>query len=397
MAVHALLEPLACHASPVSGFLSSDDPVFAGAGVASDFWSVSLVGWQETVEEVLLSKGLPEGLSMGLCGTEPCVLGTLSRLALDRWIQYLRACVDPVLAEALLQSLTAHLAPEPVLRWGSWCLDLSRPRIMGIINVTPDSFSGDGLRGRVMEAVAQGVRMAAEGADILDIGGESTRPGARPVGREEELERVIPVVEALAREVDLPIAVDTSKPEVMASALSVGASMINDVAALRGCADTGFLTQVLAKQEVPVVLMHMQGTPATMQEKPSYRCLFAEIYAFFAERLRYCLAHGMARQHLILDPGIGFGKSPLHNLNLLRHLRLFRGLGLPILLGVSRKRLVGAMTGESEARCRDPGSHVLGVLAALSGARILRVHDVAGARQALAVAHAWSHGLDPAP
>ncbi|MBF0460063.1 MAG: dihydropteroate synthase [Magnetococcales bacterium] len=261
---------------------------------------------------------------------------------------------------------------------------------MGIINVTPDSFSGDGLDRSVQAAVAQGVRMAAEGADILDVGGESTRPGAALVPVEEELQRVIPVVQALRQAVDLPISVDTSKSEVMQAALAAGAALINDVTALRG--EGRFVQEVLAQRTEPVVLMHMQGVPATMQGNPVYRDVLADVYGFLAERVRWCVANGIARSRLIVDPGIGFGKNQRHNWALVRHLRLFRGLGLPILLGVSRKRLVGAMLGETVAEQRDVGSHVLAALGVLNGAQIVRVHDVAGARQAVAVAQGWAEG-----
>lgn len=461
MTVYALLEPLPCRTSmacsPVGG-LASDlaDPTLA--------WSVCLVGWQPARGGVL-----PDGLTRHSDGPASHVTGVLSRHHLACWVRELSSCGEAPMADLLTRTLAAHMAPAPVLRGGDgqsgpgqrgagqgsgWSLDLSRPRIMGILNVTPDSFSGDGVHQRMASAVAQGVRMAEEGADILDVGGESSRPGAASVRCDEELDRVVPVVQALAREVDVPIAVDTCKPEVMRSALEAGATMINDITALRSKrphqgapggglgavtegpsvqgadlgaaaegwlgADTGvlganvgglgvetaameteapdadmdFLTHAVAHREVPIVLMHMQGTPGTMQKKPTYRHVCAEVYAFLAERLRWCVAQGIARHRLIIDPGIGFGKTLAHNLDLLHHLRLFRGLGAPLLLGVSRKRLVGAMSGEPDAGRRDVASHVLGAMAVLGGAHILRVHDVVGARQALAVAHAWSHGLD---
>ena len=280
----------------------------------------------------------------------------------------------------------------PVLAWGRWRLDLSRPCIMGIINVTPDSFSGDGLDRRVAAAVAQGVRMAEEGADILDVGGESSRPGAEMVSSEEEWVRVGPVVSGLAHVVDLPISVDTGKPEVMQAALEAGAAMLNDVNALQGV-DGYFARTVLAPRKEPLVLMHRRGPSATMQDHPVYRDVVAEVTQFLAERVRWCVAQGIDRSRLIVDPGIGFGKSQPDNLDLVRRLRVLRGLGLPVLLGLSRKRLVGALTGEAEAGRRDVGSHVLAALGILSGAQIIRVHDVAGARQAVAVAQGWAEGF----
>ena len=409
MTVHVLMEPL--YSCLSVAYASSK---VAGSGSLADLrWSVTLVGWRNEGR-----KWLPETMEVqqdGQLNAEMSqvsgsqVSGILSRERLDGWIRDLQRDGESALAQSLSQTLQAHLAADPVLGWGRWNLDLSRPRVMGIINVTPDSFSGDGLHRRVEAAVAQGVRMAAEGADILDVGGESSRPGASTVSSHEEMDRVIPVVEALAKAVDLPISVDTRRSAVMRASLEAGAAIINDITALsqggghrqdgaaygdRSARDDA--TVLLAEWDVPVVLMHMQGRPATMQERPTYRHVCAEVYAFLAERLRDCVASGIARSRLIVDPGIGFGKTHSHNLHLLRHLSVFRGLGVPILLGVSRKRLVGAMSGEQQVEKRDVASHMLAVLAALSGARIVRVHDVAGAVQALSVAHVWSYGLESA-
>ncbi|MEO5341380.1 MAG: dihydropteroate synthase [Magnetococcus sp. MYC-9] len=357
------------------------EPV-AGCAWSDTLWSMRLTGWRP-------EGPLPVGVSLAGDGMQGC----LHREALLAWAAALRAAGDLFLAETVSRTLTAHEAPPTRLAWPGGALDLSRPRVMGIINVTPDSFSGDGLHHRLEAAVAQGLRMAAEGADILDVGGESSRPGAEPVGCEEELQRVVPVVQRLVQVVGLPISVDTRKPEVMEAALDAGASWINDVTALREVGAGSFMSRVLAGRAAPIVLMHMQGRPATMQQAPHYGDLLAEVYGFLAERVAWCVAHGIARSRLILDPGIGFGKSPAHNLQLLRHLRVFRGLGLPLLLGVSRKRLVGTLTGEESAERREVGSHVLAALGVLNGAQILRVHDVAGARQAVAVAHGWAHGV----
>ncbi|MBF0426373.1 MAG: dihydropteroate synthase [Magnetococcales bacterium] len=276
-----------------------------------------------------------------------------------------------------------------MLRWhcgGYRVLDCSRPLIMGVLNVTPDSFSDGGRHTDVEAAVAHGLAMAHAGAHILDVGGESTRPGAEPVSEREELRRVIPVIQALVRAVSVPVSVDTTKAAVMAAAIEAGAAMINDITALKGDPDA---VKVLANATHPIVLMHMQGTPATMQHGPDYRHVVADVYDFLDQRIHFCQENGIAFERLIVDPGIGFGKSTVHNLELIRHLRVFYGLGLPVLLGVSRKQVVGVLTGEVEPAARDPGSQLLAALGALAGAHILRVHDVAGTRQALAVAQGW--------
>ncbi|MBF0271674.1 MAG: dihydropteroate synthase [Magnetococcales bacterium] len=261
---------------------------------------------------------------------------------------------------------------------------------MGIVNVTPDSFSGDGLAGHQRAAIDQGLAMAEAGADLLDVGGESTRPGAAPVELAEELERVVPVIRELAAALPIPVAVDTSKPAVMRAAIQAGAALINDVTALRGGGEAPDdpeagqdTARLLAESQTPAVLMHMQNRPATMQQAPAYDDVVGEVYDFLARRMALCVAHGLPRERLICDPGIGFGKTTAHNLTLLRRRRLFRGLGTPLLLGFSRKRLLGALTGIDAPRQRDPAGHLL---AALADASILRVHDVAGARQAMAVA-----------
>ncbi|MBF0152899.1 MAG: dihydropteroate synthase [Magnetococcales bacterium] len=261
---------------------------------------------------------------------------------------------------------------------------------MGVINATPDSFSDGGRYPDLEAAVAHGVAMAHAGAQILDVGGESTRPGAEPVAEAEELRRVIPVIQALVKSVNVPISVDTSKAAVMAAAIEAGAAMINDVTALRGDPDA---VHVLANATHPIVLMHMQGLPSTMQRNPGYRHVVADVYAFLEQRIHFCQKHGIGLDRLIVDPGIGFGKTTPHNLELIRRLRVFHGLGVPLLLGVSRKQIVGVLTGEERPPARDPGSQLLAALGALSGAHILRVHDVAGTRQSLAVAYGWSKNV----
>ena len=260
-------------------------------------------------------------------------------------------------------------------------LVLDRPRVMGIVNVTPDSFSDGGAHDNVDAAVAHALRLAAEGADILDVGGESTRPGAEPVGVEEELRRVIPVIERLARECPLPISVDSSKPEVMRAAVAAGAGMLNDVHALRG---EGAL-DAAASLATPVVLMHMQGEPRSMQAEPHYEDVVSEVFRFLAERIFAAEMAGIDKKRIVIDPGFGFGKNRDHNLALLAQLRRFEELGVPVLAGLSRKKTIGELTGRSDPRERVHGSVAAHLIAAQHGARLLRVHDVAATVDALQV------------
>jgi dihydropteroate synthase len=260
-------------------------------------------------------------------------------------------------------------------------LVLDRPRIVGIVNVTPDSFSDGGEHASIEAAIAHGVALVGEGADALDIGGESTRPGATPVDESEELARVVPVIEALARRVAVPICVDTSKPAVMRAAVAAGAGMINDVRALRadGAIDAA------AELAVPVCLMHMQGEPATMQGSPHYDDVVEDVRRFLADRVLACEFAGIPRDRLVLDPGFGFGKLATHNWTLLAALPRLAELGLPILVGLSRKRMIGEATGRERTAERVLGSAVAAVLAVERGANLVRVHDVAATREALAV------------
>ena len=269
----------------------------------------------------------------------------------------------------------------PTLDCAGRALVLDRPRVLGIVNVTPDSFSDGGEHASTEAAVAHGLRLAEEGADALDVGGESTRPGAPEVPLDEELRRVLPVVERLARETALPISVDTSKPEVMRAAVAAGAGMINDVYALRR---EGAL-EAAAALGVPVVLMHMQGEPRTMQEAPRYEDVVAEVHRFLAERLFAAEMAGIAKKHIVVDPGFGFGKDLQHNLALLAQLERIAELGVPVLAGLSRKRSIGELTGRSEPRERVHGSVAAHLIAAQRGAKLLRVHDVAATVDALKV------------
>jgi len=262
-------------------------------------------------------------------------------------------------------------------------LTLDRVRVMGIVNVTPDSFSDGGEYATVEAAVAHGLKLAEEGADVLDIGGESARPGAEEVSVEDELRRVIPVIEGLARATALPISIDTSKPEVMRAAIAAGAGMINDVYALRrdGALDAA------AALGMPVVLMHMQGEPRSMQAAPQYDDVVAQVHRFLAERIFAAEMAGIPKKKIIVDPGFGFGKTREHNLALLAQLERFTELGVPLLAGLSRKKTIGELTGHDAPRARVHGSVAAHLIAAQRGAMIVRVHDVGATVDALKV---WS-------
>ncbi len=263
-------------------------------------------------------------------------------------------------------------------------LALDRSRVVGILNVTPDSFSDGGLYADLDAAVAHGLAMVEQGADMLDVGGESTRPGAADVPVEEELARVVPVIEALVARCAVPISIDTSKPEVMRAAVAAGAGMINDVYALRreGALDAA------ASLGVPVCLMHMQGEPRGMQDDPHYDDVVGEVHRFLTERLFACELAGMGRRKVLVDPGFGFGKTLEHNLALLRDLRRFAELGAGVYAGLSRKSMIGAITGRRAPAERAAGSVAAALIAVQNGARLVRVHDVAATVDALAVWHA---------
>jgi dihydropteroate synthase len=259
-------------------------------------------------------------------------------------------------------------------------LAAGRPLVCGILNVTPDSFSDGGRFDDLDRAVAHGCTLAAEGADLIDVGGESTRPGSRPPTLAEELARVVPVVEALVQRVPVPLSVDTSRPEVMRAAVAAGASMVNDVRALRS---PGALSAA-AELGVPVCLMHMQRSPETMQEDPRYQDVVVEVRTFLAERVRACLDAGIRQEHLVVDPGFGFGKTPTHNVALLASLDGLRSLRVPVMVGLSRKSVLGQLTGRAVGD-RLPASLAAALIAAQRGAAVLRVHDVAATRDVLTV------------
>jgi dihydropteroate synthase len=271
-------------------------------------------------------------------------------------------------------------ATHCILRCRGQTLDLGEPKVMGVLNVTPDSFSDGGRYASLEAAVAHGVRLAQEGAAVIDVGGESTRPGAEPVSVDEELARVLPVIQRLRSATSVIVSIDTSKPEVMRAAAEAGAGLINDVRALRahGALETA------AASGCAVCLMHMQGQPRTMQQSPSYADVVAEVRAFLAERVAAARAAGLAADQILVDPGFGFGKSMAHNLTLLRHLRQITAGDAPVLVGLSRKSLIGTLTGRTGSE-RIHGSIALAVLAVASGARIVRAHDVAATVDALKV------------
>ena len=260
-------------------------------------------------------------------------------------------------------------------------LSTSQPRVMGILNVTPDSFSDGGQHNSLQAALEQARAMEQAGATIIDIGGESTRPGAPDVSLEEELERVVPVVEALRAQSDIVISIDTSKAPVMREALAAGGDLINDVRALQepGC------REVVAEFGVPVCLMHMQGQPRTMQASPQYDDLFEDIDRFFTEQIAACEKVGISRDKILLDPGFGFGKTLEHNYQLLNKLERFHRFNMPLLVGMSRKSMIGNLTGQPVDK-RLAGSLAVATLAALKGAQIIRVHDVAETADVVKVA-----------
>jgi dihydropteroate synthase len=280
------------------------------------------------------------------------------------------------IAREIEKVLGQAAAQPPPVRCGERELTFDHARVMAIINVTPDSFSGDGLIAscdhcHVDAAVRQGVHFAAAGADILDVGGESTRPGSEGVSAEEELARVIPVIEGLVAEAGVPVSIDSSKPEVCREALAAGATFINDVYALR---QPGML-ELAAETGAAVIVMHMQGQPRDMQHDPQYADVVTEVYGFLADRVEAAEVAGIAREQIIIDPGFGFGKTAEHNLELVRRLREFRSLGRPVLLAASRKRTIGDLTGRP-ADSRTFGTAAICAIGIANGANLIRVHDV---------------------
>ena len=260
------------------------------------------------------------------------------------------------------------------LTWADFSLDFSKKTyLMGILNVTPDSFSESGLYFDKSDAIKRAIQMVEEGADIIDIGGESTRPGSEPVSLEEELRRTMPVIEALAKEIKVPISIDTYKAEVAKRALGAGASMVNDISGLRF--DTG-MSKIVSEYEVPVVIMHIKGTPKNMQQNPVYEALMPEIMDYFRFGIRLAMESGIAEDRIIIDPGIGFGKTFEHNLEILNNLHEFTLLEKPLLVGPSRKAFIGKILGDAAVTDRLEGSAAAVAVSIINGANIVRVHDV---------------------
>ncbi|HNZ57566.1 MAG TPA: dihydropteroate synthase [Methylophilaceae bacterium] len=276
--------------------------------------------------------------------------------------------------------MTSHSELTSPFICGKYQLQLSRPQVMGIVNVTPDSFSDGGKYTSTQVAVSHALTLIAEGADILDVGGESTRPGAAPVPLDEELSRVIPVIEALKGVSTVPLSIDTYKPEVMRQAIAAGADMVNDVRALQ---EPGAL-DVVMNTNVGICLMHMQGNPQTMQMAPHYEDVVVDVEQFLADRLQACISHGIAKNRIILDPGFGFGKTREHNIRLIQQLEKLHSIGQPLLVGLSRKSVLGAIAGGDENQ-RLYASIAASVISAMKGAKIVRVHDVKATVDALKV------------
>jgi dihydropteroate synthase len=270
-------------------------------------------------------------------------------------------------------------------------LSMDRSRIMGIVNVTPDSFSDGGRFSGVQDAIDHGMRLADEGADILDIGGESTRPGSDPVPLDEELRRVMPVLEGLRARTDARISVDTRKAEVMRRAAKAGADILNDVSALTHDPEA---MKAAAESGLPIMLMHAQGDPKTMNVNPQYSDVVLDVFDFLSERIETCEAAGIPRAKLVADPGIGFGKHLHHNVAVLSSMSLYHGLGVPVLLGASRKKLIGQLCNVDDAKQRVPGSIAAALSSVAQGVQIIRVHDVAATRQAVCVWRAAMRGTE---
>jgi dihydropteroate synthase len=267
-----------------------------------------------------------------------------------------------------------------IFQCGNYQLDLHRPQVMAILNVTPDSFSDGGQFNAVDKAIDHALQLIADGADIIDIGGESTRPGAVPVSLDQELSRVIPVIEALSQVSTVPISIDTYKPEVMRAAIAAGADMVNDVRALQ---EPGAL-DIVANSNVAICLMHMQGTPRTMQLAPRYNDVLEEVRQFLIDRYQTALAHGIGKQRILLDPGFGFGKRTVDNIALIQQLARLADIGPPLLVGLSRKAVLGTISGGDVLQRLHSGI-AASVICVMNGAKMLRVHDVKATVDALKV------------
>ncbi|GAB4418840.1 MAG: dihydropteroate synthase [Thermodesulfovibrionales bacterium] len=276
------------------------------------------------------------------------------------------------------------------LQWSKFCLDFSKKtHIMGVLNVTPDSFSDGGIYFNVDAAVEHGLRMVEDGADIIDVGGESTRPGSEPVEEDEEIRRTIPVIESLAKKVDVPISIDTYKSEVAKRALDAGASIVNDISGLRFDPE---MPKVAAEYNVPVVIMHIKGTPRDMQKNPVYEALIPEIMDYLRISIRFAMKFGVREDMIIIDPGIGFGKTVEHNLHVLKNLHEFTLLGKPVAIGVSRKSFIGRILDNAPPLERLEGTAAAVAVSIMNGANIVRVHDVKEMVKVARVADAIKRG-----
>ncbi len=337
------------------------------------------------------TQAVAEGLALPLCGGPGAFLSAQIIEGEPGATKYAiaRAATLKAIDEPAVQTLVAKLTnPRPPIAG----LDWSAPCIMGILNVTPDSFSDGGQHNEAETAAAHARTLIAGGADIIDVGGESTRPGAPIVSIEDERARVIPVLEKL-KGLGAPISIDTRKAAIMRDAIAAGASIINDVSAL------GFDAESLAAAaglRAPVILMHAKGTPQTMQDNPIYRDVLLEVYDHLEARIEAVVAAGVAREAIIVDPGIGFGKTFDHNLALMEGVSIFHGLGVPVLIGISRKGVTGQLADEPDPKARDFGSVTAAALSANQGVQIIRVHNVSATRQALRMWYAMSRGHDAA-
>jgi dihydropteroate synthase len=289
--------------------------------------------------------------------------------------------IEARLDEAMAADWARIISPRAALQLGERTIRLNQPQVMGIVNATPDSFSDGGSYADAGAAAEAGAVMASQGAAIIDVGGESTRPGASTVWEGDEIERVVPVVRQLASGGNA-VSIDTRKSGVMTAAFGAGAAMVNDVSALSWDPESA---GVVAEAGVPVILMHHQGDPATMQDAPRYDDVLVDVYLWLEDRIDTAVEAGIAREKILVDPGIGFGKTVAHNLELMNGLALFHGLGCPVVVGASRKRMIGALSGEAPADQRLPGSLALALKAVEQGAQIVRVHDVPETVQALKV------------
>lgn len=360
------------------------------AGVGAEPYSVRLMS-KKAVHRVLVCEDLDNRAANFL---KQDMLSIGGEAAVSREVGGLRKGRSPVVVmgtlaqlERLAEKLSrqpfglAQLSKDIKEALSNYDSPVKGPEIMGILNTTPDSFSDGGLFMDPGLAEDRAARMADEGASIIDVGGESSRPGAKPVAAKEELKRVLPVIKRLAKRLKVRLSVDTYKPEVARAAVGEGADIINDITGLRH--DNGAMVRVAAKSGAAIVIMHMLGKPRTMQKNPEYADVVSEICAFFNDRTRFALKSGVKRGRIMLDPGFGFGKKLEHNIEILRRFGEFRSFGLPLVAGVSRKSFIGALTGERQPAGRSAGSVSAAAWCALNGASVLRAHDVAATAQAL--------------